>query len=147
MVADISGTCNLPIPPIQVRLRKPTSTGDIVAAHVPHQCPAVPPDETQRGRRVPMPGSRGGDQGRGSHKEASMVRRCCDSHLLMGQPSTSAIAAWIRSSAVRICVRSRSLFFTAARMPSRPLRLVPPATFRSRPRPRLPAVPLDDLTL
>src|SRR5690348_1373820 len=62
------------------------------------------------------------------------------------QPSTSASITWIRSSAVLICVRSRSLFLTASTMPARPLRLVPPAGLRGRPGPRFEPSPLDDFT-
>ena len=59
--------------------------------------------------------------------------------------SASASTAWIFSSAPRSCAFSRSVFFTAATMPSRPS-MPDVDTLRGRPGPRLPACPLDDLT-
>ena len=83
------------------------------------------------------------------YPQVALTQRPLRRHRLIYR-SASARIAWIRSSAVRSCVRCRSLFFTMATIPASPSTFPiggAGLTFGGRPGPRFGAPPMRAFTL
>jgi hypothetical protein len=98
-----------------------------------------------------MPGRRCGleDHASISYTQVALTQRPLLRHGLIYR-SASARIAWMRSSAVRSCVRWRSLFCTMATMPASPSTFPIDGAglaFGGRPGPRFGASPMRAFTL